>query len=351
TKLESILLPHVVGWPALQRTSLIATGSPASSPSISPRFRLASTARACASAAESSTCRNACTFGSRFRIAWRNSPVSASDVVSPRESSPSSSTAVRSIIKLFASRYQPSAIQHRRHAVKIAAAVGRISERRVHGKRRSRFISAEDIVEVKRVGERLNAHSVHLLELVDVIEDRTELRRKLPHFVVAQFQPGQMRHPADLIGGKGHDNLGQNPKVEIRNSKQIQMSNPNDPKQPGLEFGFSTSDLFRLSLFGFRISQVRHLEQLALLWPLDAAAADALDANAQALHRPAHLHLDALEVGTERPPADSRHFPADAAEVLRLAAPGILIPQDRLLAADVALHAHTAPTSRSLAEK
>src|SRR5438552_17067981 len=67
----------------------------------------------------------------------------------------------------------------------------------------------------------------------------------------------------------------------------------------------------------------RHLEGPFLLRPLDLAAADALDADAQALHAAADLALDALQVGAEGAAADAGHLAADAAEVLGLAAAGV----------------------------
>src|SRR5262249_25473760 len=74
--------------------------------------------------------------------------------------------------------------------------------------------------------------------------------------------------------------------------------------------------------------------------PLDAAAAEALGADAQGLDGAADLALHALEVGLELAPADARDLTADAAQVLGLAAARDLIAQRRLLAADATLHAH-----------
>src|SRR5262249_44024686 len=58
--------------------------------------------------------------------------------------------------------------------------------------------------------------------------------------------------------------------------------------------------------------QVRHLEQLPLLWPFDLTAADALDADTLALDGAVDLDLNALEVRLEDPAADARHLAADA---------------------------------------
>src|SRR2546421_8343385 len=87
--------------------------------------------------------------------------------------------------------------------------------------------------------------------------------------------------------------------------------------------------------------EVRHLERLLADRALDAAAANALHADAGAVDRAVLLHdLDVLQVRLEQALADAGHLAADAAEVLGLAAPGVLVAQHRLLAADVTLHAH-----------
>src|SRR5262249_53086591 len=84
----------------------------------------------------------------------------------------------------------------------------------------------------------------------------------------------------------------------------------------------------------------RQLGRLALGRPLHEAAADALDADALGLGGAARLHPDALEVGAEGPLADAGDLAADAAQVLGLAAPRVLVAAGRLLAADRTLHAH-----------
>ena len=69
--------PQVVGMPLVVKTSLTASGTPASGPSCSPLARLASTPAACASARSAATCRKACTRSStaaiRSRWAWATS--------------------------------------------------------------------------------------------------------------------------------------------------------------------------------------------------------------------------------------------------------------------------------------
>src|SRR5262249_9545901 len=68
-----------------------------------------------------------------------------------------------------------------------------------------------------------------------------------------------------------------------------------------------------------------HGERPAFAGALDAAAADALDADAGAAHATVVVHdLHGLEVGLELPAADPGDLAADAAQVLRLAAPGIV---------------------------
>ena len=87
--------------------------------------------------------------------------------------------------------------------------------------------------------------------------------------------------------------------------------------------------------------QVRHLERLAADRALDAAAADALHADAGAADGAVLLHdLDVLQVRLEDAPADAGHLAADAAEVLGLAASGVVVAQNGLLAAHLALLAH-----------
>src|SRR5262249_25169560 len=84
---------------------------------------------------------------------------------------------------------------------------------------------------------------------------------------------------------------------------------------------------------------LRHAERLALLRPLDAAAADALHADAQPLHAAVDLALDALQVRHEPALAGAGDLGADAAEVLRLAAVGFLVADDRFLPGRVPRHA------------
>ncbi len=77
TQPSRILEPAVVGTPLVVKTSLSASGTPASGPSSSPLARFASTARAAPSAPSVSTCRKALTFLStasmRSRCAWATS--------------------------------------------------------------------------------------------------------------------------------------------------------------------------------------------------------------------------------------------------------------------------------------
>src|SRR5262245_49915276 len=86
----------------------------------------------------------------------------------------------------------------------------------------------------------------------------------------------------------------------------------------------------------------RHLERLAARRPLDLATANTGNAHAHRFHGAADLALKSLQVGLEGPPAAAGHFPPNAAQVFCLASPSILIAENRLLAAHVALHAHDA---------
>src|SRR5262249_41431131 len=97
-----------------------------------------------------------------------------------------------------------------------------------------------------------------------------------------------------------------------------------------------------------RGSQVgRYLEQFALLRPFDAAAADALGTDALGRHRAAGFYLDALQVGPERALGGAGDLAADAAEVLGLAAIGLLVADHRLFAANGTLLSHDSPHCRS----
>ena len=86
--------------------------------------------------------------------------------------------------------------------------------------------------------------------------------------------------------------------------------------------------------------KVRHLERFSFGGAFDAAAANALDADAHALDGAIDFHLDALQVGVETSPANAGDLAADAAQVFRLAASGDLMTQARFLAAHVALKSH-----------
>ena len=86
--------------------------------------------------------------------------------------------------------------------------------------------------------------------------------------------------------------------------------------------------------------KVRHLERFSFGRAFDAAAANALDADAHALDGAIDFDLNALQIGVEASPADAGDLSADAAQVFRLAAPGDLMSQARFLAANVTLKSH-----------
>ena len=79
------------------------------------------------------------------------------------------------------------------------------------------------------------------------------------------------------------------------------------------------------------------MERFSFGGAFDAAAANALDADAHALDGAIDFNLDALQVGVETSPADAGDLAADAAQVFGFAAPGDLMTQARFLAAHVAL--------------
>jgi len=85
------------------------------------------------------------------------------------------------------------------------------------------------------------------------------------------------------------------------------------------------------------MSKVRHLERFSSGGAFDAAAADALNAHAHALHGAVDFHLQALQIRLEAPPANAGDLTADAAQIFRFAAPGYLMAQARFLAAHAAL--------------
>src|SRR5262249_12910513 len=97
-----------------------------------------------------------------------------------------------------------------------------------------------------------------------------------------------------------------------------------------------------------RGSQIgRHLEQLALLRPFDAAPAGALCADAFRRDGTFGFHLDALQVGPEGALGRAGDLAADAAEVLGLAAVGLLIAHRWFLATNGTLLSHDSPHCRS----
>src|SRR5262245_21232512 len=136
--------------------------------------------RACCNAPASSTCRNARTFGSRWRIAWRNAAVSASADVSPRDNESSSAAAGRSIMV--------GSVQNGGDAVEIAGALGGVGQRLVNGQGRRRLVGPEDVRDVQRMRQWLDALGIDLLQLGDVINDATELAGHGLGLGIGQFQ-------------------------------------------------------------------------------------------------------------------------------------------------------------------
>src|SRR6266481_8080657 len=89
-------------------------------------------------------------------------------------------------------------------------------------------------------------------------------------------------------------------------------------------------------------SDLRHLERLAFDRLLDQPGPDGAHGDADRLDRAVDLDLDALEVREEPPLGRAGDLPADAAEVLGLAAVALLVTADGLLARNCTLLAHDA---------
>src|SRR2546425_6266245 len=83
-----------------------------------------------------------------------------------------------------------------------------------------------------------------------------------------------------------------------------------------------------------------HLKGPVLYGAFYQAATDCLDGHAHPFNLAVDLDLDALQVGLELAAGLAGDLAADAAQVLRLAAPRIFIAQNRLLAGDGTFHSH-----------
>src|SRR5438876_1958215 len=88
------------------------------------------------------------------------------------------------------------------------------------------------------------------------------------------------------------------------------------------------------------MSNIHHLERLALDRFLNQAAANGADGDADRLHGAVDLDLDALEVGLELAFGNAGDFAADPAQVFGLAAATDLIAANRFLSGNRALHPH-----------
>src|SRR5207302_8636469 len=86
------------------------------------------------------------------------------------------------------------------------------------------------------------------------------------------------------------------------------------------------------------MSNIHHLERLALDRFLNQAAANGADGDADRLHGAVDLDLDPLEVGLELAFGNAGDFAADPAQVFGLAAATVLIAANRFLYVNRALH-------------
>src|SRR5580704_7542779 len=82
------------------------------------------------------------------------------------------------------------------------------------------------------------------------------------------------------------------------------------------------------------------LERLAFGGPPDSPAVNALHAHTLPLDAAIDFNLNALQVRLEQPLADAGDLAADTTQILRLAAPRVMVAADRLLAAHRTLHSH-----------
>ena len=74
----------------------------------------------------------------------------------------------------------------------------RICQSRFRGEPVARLVLAEDVENGIRVGRRLDAADIHLLQLFHVGEDLRDLRLKLRDLLLAQVQARELRGVADI---------------------------------------------------------------------------------------------------------------------------------------------------------
>src|SRR6186713_2210044 len=177
--------------PRTQRLSLIAIGTPASGPAVSPAARRASTLRARSSAPSASTRRKL--FSAGFAASMR---ARASRQISTAETRPAatSSRMARAV------GWATSAANHARHAEEtgVEVRVGRIGDGLLRGQRRTRRVVALGAGGRMYVRGGGHALGVHRLQLLCVIEDVGELAREPRLLVARQIEVRQRRDALDV---------------------------------------------------------------------------------------------------------------------------------------------------------
>src|ERR1700726_1161710 len=192
-------LPHVVGMPVVVKTSLTATGQPASGPSLSPALRLASMSCAWLRAWSAATCRKACTRSSTAAIRSRWARVTSVAETSPVARAAASSAAVIRVSSIVLVLPQDA-----RHLEPLLLHRGGLVERLLGGQARDRHVVAEHVGHAGRVRGRRDAVGRDLLDLRDGRDDLVQLGGQVVEFRVAERDPGQSRQMRDLLTGDGH---------------------------------------------------------------------------------------------------------------------------------------------------
>src|SRR5262245_59801228 len=193
TKLSRMREPQVVRMPRVQSTSLIASGTPSSGRSGSPRRNRSSARSAWARAVAAVTVRYAPSVSLNRAMRSRYPSTSARAVTRPSRRAFTVSWMVSPVQSVTG-----SLLQDARHPELPVLLVGGVLE---HGVRR---IGRPDLVVPHHVDERedmrggLDAGRVHPAQLLDVAEDLVELAPHPLLLVSVEGEPGEARDVLDL---------------------------------------------------------------------------------------------------------------------------------------------------------
>src|SRR5215468_12386346 len=193
TKLLRMREPQVVRMPRVQRTSLIASGTPSSGRSGSPRRNRSSAMSAWIRAVVAATVRYAPSVSLNRAMRSRYASTSARAVTRPSRSAFTVSWMVRAVQSLTG-----SLLEDARHPELSLVRIGGVLEHRV------RRIGGSDLVVPHHVDERedvrggLDVSGVHPAQLLDVAEDRVELAPHPLLLVGVEGEPRQARDVLDL---------------------------------------------------------------------------------------------------------------------------------------------------------